>query len=38
MIPVPGKGYVYLHRGDVLSLVGAGGGGFGASPGSAVRR
>jgi len=27
--PVPGKGYILLHRGDVLSLVGAGGGGFG---------
>ncbi len=27
--PVPGKGYIVLHRGDVLSLVGAGGGGFG---------
>ena len=28
--PVPGKGYILLHRGDVLSLVGAGGGGFGS--------
>jgi N-methylhydantoinase B len=27
--PLPGKGYIHLHRGDVLSLVGAGGGGFG---------
>jgi len=27
--PLPGKGYVHLHRGDVLSLVGSGGGGFG---------
>jgi N-methylhydantoinase B len=32
--PAPSKGYIVLHRGDVLSLVGAGGGGFG-SPGSA---
>ena len=32
---VPGKGYVLLHRGDVLSLVGAGGGGFGAPSGAA---
>jgi N-methylhydantoinase B len=30
--PVTGKGYIHLHRGDVLSLVGAGGGGFGATP------
>jgi N-methylhydantoinase B len=30
--PLPGKGYIHLHRGDVLSLVGAGGGGFGAPP------
>jgi N-methylhydantoinase B len=28
--PLPGKGYIHLRRGDVLSLVGAGGGGFGA--------
>jgi N-methylhydantoinase B/oxoprolinase/acetone carboxylase alpha subunit len=28
--PVPGKGYILLHRDDVLSLVGAGGGGFGS--------
>jgi N-methylhydantoinase B len=28
-VPVPGKGYILLHRDDVLSLVGAGGGGFG---------
>ncbi|HET6848989.1 MAG TPA: hydantoinase B/oxoprolinase family protein [Gaiellales bacterium] len=28
--PLPGKGYIHLFRGDVLSLVGAGGGGFGA--------
>jgi N-methylhydantoinase B/oxoprolinase/acetone carboxylase alpha subunit len=28
---LPGKGYIHLRRGDVLSLVGAGGGGFGAS-------
>jgi len=34
-VPVPGKGYVFLHRGDVLSLVGAGGGGFGTPPGAA---
>jgi N-methylhydantoinase B len=27
---LPGKGYIHLRRGDVLSLVGAGGGGFGA--------
>jgi N-methylhydantoinase B len=27
--PLPGKGYIHLRRGDVLSLVGAGGGGFG---------
>ena len=33
--PVPGKGYVLLHRDDVLSLVGAGGGGFGSPPGAA---
>ncbi len=26
---VPGKGYIHLYRGDLLSLVGAGGGGFG---------
>jgi N-methylhydantoinase B len=26
---LPGKGYIHLLRGDVLSLVGAGGGGFG---------
>ena len=30
--PVTGKGYIHLYRGDVLSLVGAGGGGFGAAP------
>ena len=29
--PLPGKGYVHLYRGDVLTLVGAGGGGFGAA-------
>ncbi len=29
---LPGKGYIHLHRGDVLSLVGAGGGGFGPAP------
>jgi N-methylhydantoinase B len=29
--PLVGKGYIELHRGDVLSLVGAGGGGFGAA-------
>jgi N-methylhydantoinase B len=28
--PLPGKGYILLHRGDALSLVGAGGGGFGS--------
>jgi N-methylhydantoinase B len=28
---LPGKGYIHLRRGDVLSLVGAGGGGFGSS-------
>ncbi len=28
---LPGKGYIHLRRGDVLSLVGAGGGGFGPS-------
>ncbi len=28
--PLPGKGYVHLYRGDVFTLVGAGGGGFGA--------
>jgi N-methylhydantoinase B len=27
---LPGKGYIHLHRGDVLALAGAGGGGFGA--------
>jgi N-methylhydantoinase B/oxoprolinase/acetone carboxylase alpha subunit len=27
---LPGKGYIHLRSGDVLSLVGAGGGGFGA--------
>ncbi|MDX6521198.1 MAG: N-methylhydantoinase [Gaiellales bacterium] len=27
--PLPGKGYIHLRAGDVLSLVGAGGGGFG---------
>lgn len=26
---LPGKGYIHLHRGDVISFVGAGGGGFG---------
>jgi N-methylhydantoinase B len=31
-VPVTGKGYIHLYRGDVLSLVGAGGGGFGAAP------
>jgi N-methylhydantoinase B len=30
---LPGKGYIHLHRGDVISLVGAGGGGFGAPTG-----
>ena len=30
---LPGKGYIHLHRGDVISLVGAGGGGFGAPAG-----
>jgi N-methylhydantoinase B/oxoprolinase/acetone carboxylase alpha subunit len=28
---VHGKGYVTLHEGDVIILVGAGGGGFGAT-------
>jgi N-methylhydantoinase B len=28
--PLPGKGYVHLRRGDVISFVGAGGGGYGA--------
>jgi N-methylhydantoinase B len=28
---LPGKGYVHLHRGDVISFVGAGGGGYGAA-------
>ena len=28
---VHGKGYVTLHEGDVIILVGAGGGGFGAA-------
>jgi N-methylhydantoinase B len=28
---LPGKGYVDLYRGDVFTLVGAGGGGFGAA-------
>jgi N-methylhydantoinase B len=27
---LPGKGYVHLHRGDVISFVSAGGGGYGA--------
>jgi N-methylhydantoinase B len=27
---LPGKGYVHLRRGDVISFVGAGGGGYGA--------
>lgn len=27
---LPGKGYIHLYRGDVISFVGAGGGGFGA--------
>jgi N-methylhydantoinase B/oxoprolinase/acetone carboxylase alpha subunit len=27
---LPGKGYVHLHRGDVIAFVGAGGGGYGA--------
>lgn len=27
--PLPGKGYVHLRRGDVISFVGAGGGGYG---------
>jgi N-methylhydantoinase B len=27
---LPGKGYVHLYRGDVISFVGAGGGGYGA--------
>jgi N-methylhydantoinase B/oxoprolinase/acetone carboxylase alpha subunit len=26
---LPGKGYVHLRRGDVISFVGAGGGGYG---------
>ena len=30
---VPGKGYVHLYRGDVLSLVGAGGGAYGRAEG-----
>jgi N-methylhydantoinase B len=28
---LPGKGYVHLYRGDVISFVGAGGGGYGAA-------
>jgi N-methylhydantoinase B len=35
---LPGKGYIHLRRGDVLSLVGAGGGGFGASADGAGAR
>jgi N-methylhydantoinase B len=27
---LPGKGYIDLHRGDVITLIGAGGGGYGA--------
>jgi N-methylhydantoinase B len=27
---LPGKGYIHLYRGDVISFIGAGGGGFGA--------
>jgi N-methylhydantoinase B/oxoprolinase/acetone carboxylase alpha subunit len=30
-VPLPGEGYLDLRRGDVISLVGAGGGGFGVS-------
>jgi N-methylhydantoinase B len=29
--PLPGKGYVHLYRGDVFTLVGSGGGGFGVA-------
>jgi N-methylhydantoinase B len=29
---LPGKGYVHLRRGDVISFVGAGGGGYGRAP------
>ncbi|HEU4976499.1 MAG TPA: hydantoinase B/oxoprolinase family protein [Baekduia sp.] len=32
---LPGKGYIHLHRGDVIGFIGAGGGGFGAPDGSA---
>jgi N-methylhydantoinase B len=35
--PIPGKGYILLQRDDVVSLVGAGGGGFGSSPDAAGR-
>ena len=30
-VPLPGKGYLQLRRGDVVSFVSAGGGGFGAA-------
>ena len=30
---LPGKGYLHLRRGDVISFVGAGGGGYGAENG-----
>jgi N-methylhydantoinase B len=35
---LPGKGYIHLRRGDVLSLLGAGGGGFGPSADGAGAR
>jgi N-methylhydantoinase B/oxoprolinase/acetone carboxylase alpha subunit len=28
-VELPGKGYIHLHRGDVIGFIGAGGGGFG---------
>jgi 5-oxoprolinase (ATP-hydrolysing) len=34
---LPGKGYVHLARGDVISFVSAGGGGYGAASQDGVR-
>lgn len=35
---LPGKGYVHLRRGDVISFVGAGGGGYGRANHDGVRK
>jgi N-methylhydantoinase B len=35
---LPGKGYIHLHRGDVIAFVGAGGGGYGAPNQDGVRK